>query len=174
MWVFGYGSLLWKPGFEPAESVVAHLAGYRRSFCMTSIHHRGTEEDPGLVLALDAETGAGCTGLALRAADHEADRVLDYLRERELVSSAYVETPVELDLADGRRIGALAYVIDPHHRQYCGGLPLEDQAQIIAQAHGGMGPNAEYLLNTAAHLEQLGLGDDELTWLAERVRNLRG
>ncbi|PJE28972.1 cation transport protein ChaC [Pseudooceanicola antarcticus] len=174
MWVFGYGSLLWKPGFEPAESVVAHLAGYRRSFCMTSIHHRGTEEDPGLVLALDAETGAGCTGLALRAADHEADRVLDYLRERELVSSAYVETPVELDLADGRRIEALAYVIDPHHRQYCGGLPLEDQAQIIAQAHGGMGPNAEYLLNTAAHLEQLGLGDDELTWLAERVRNLRG
>lgn len=173
MWVFGYGSLLWNPGFAPAEQVVAHLTGFRRSFCMTSIHHRGSEEAPGLVLALDEEPGAGCTGQALRVAEAEQDAVLAYLRERELISSAYVERVLPLELVDGRRVEALAYVIDPAHRQYCGGLPLEEQAQVIARAQGGMGPNADYLFNTAAHLEQLGLGDEELTWLAARVRNLR-
>ncbi|PJE32163.1 ChaC-like protein [Pseudooceanicola marinus] len=174
MWVFGYGSLLWKPGFDPVERVVAYLPDYRRSFCMTSIHHRGSEAEPGLVLALDPEEGAGCTGLALRVAEDEEEAVLAYLRERELVSSAYVEKHLDVELVDGRAVEALVYVMDPTHVQYCGGLPLEIQAQVIAHAHGGMGPNAEYLYNTAAHLEELGLADDELTWLAARVRNLRG
>ncbi|MBT9384655.1 gamma-glutamylcyclotransferase [Pseudooceanicola sp. CBS1P-1] len=174
MWVFGYGSLLWKPGFDPAERVVARLSGYARSFCMTSIHHRGSEEEPGLVLALDPAEGAGCTGLALRVAPGEEDHVLAYLRERELVSSAYLEKSLPVDLTDGRQVEALTYVINPGHRQYCGGLPLEEQAQVIAHAHGGMGPNSEYLWNTARHLEEIGLADADLTWLAERVRQLQG
>ncbi|NIZ11061.1 gamma-glutamylcyclotransferase [Pseudooceanicola sp. HF7] len=174
MWVFGYGSLLWKPGFAPAETVVARLRGYARSFCMTSIHHRGSEIEPGLVLALDAQEGTSCTGLALRTDEQEADKVLDYLRERELVSSAYLEKRLPVNLTDGRVIEAVTYVIDPAHIQYCGGLPLEEQAQIIARAHGGMGPNSEYLFNTAQHLDSLGLGDEELTWLAGRVRALTG
>lgn len=174
MWVFGYGSLLWKPGFAPAETVVARLRGYARSFCMTSIHHRGSEIEPGLVLALDAQEGTSCTGLALRADEQEADKVLDYLRERELVSSAYLEKRLPVNLTDGRVVEAVTYVIDPAHIQYCGGLPLEEQAQIIARAHGGMGPNSEYLFNTAQHLDSLGLGDEELTWLAGRVRALTG
>ena len=174
MWVFGYGSLLWKPGFAPAETVVARLRGYARSFCMTSIHHRGSEIEPGLVLALDAHEGTSCTGLALRADEQEADKVLDYLRERELVSSAYLEKRLPVNLTDGRVVEAVTYVIDPAHIQYCGGLPLEEQAQIIARAHGGMGPNSEYLFNTAQHLDSLGLGDEELTWLAGRVRALTG
>ncbi|QPM92069.1 gamma-glutamylcyclotransferase [Pseudooceanicola algae] len=172
MWVFGYGSLLWKPGFTPAEQVVARLSGYARSFCMTSIHHRGTEAEPGLVLALDAVRGAACTGLALRVSEGEEDSVLAYLRERELVSSAYVERHVPLQLTDGRDVSALAYVIDPGHVQYCGGMPLEEQARIIARAHGGMGANTEYLFNTVQHLDSLGLGDDDLTWLAGRVEAL--
>ena len=174
MWVFGYGSLLWNPGFDPAETVIATLQEYHRSFCMHSIHHRGTEEAPGLVLALDAAWGAHCTGVAFRVAQAEEDRVLQYLRERELISSAYVEHHVTLDLADGRAVEALAYVIDPDHVQYCGGMPLEEQANIIAHAVGGRGPNTEYLFNTVSHIEELGLEDEDLTWLAARVRQIVG
>ncbi len=170
MWVFGYGSLLWDPGFDVAESTVARLPGYARSFCMRSIHHRGTEADPGLVLALDAADGASCQGLALRVAGGQETRTLDYLRERELISSAYLERMLDVRLADGRQVPAVTYVIDPDHVQYCGGLPLEEQAHIIAHAHGGRGPNSEYLFNTAAHLHALGLADDDLDWLSMRVR----
>ncbi|SIS58219.1 cation transport protein ChaC [Roseivivax lentus] len=171
LWVFGYGSLLWNPGFEVIEQVPARLQGYRRSFCMRSIHHRGSESDPGLVLALDAEEGSACDGLALAASADQADAVLAYLRERELVSAAYLERLVPLSLADGREITALAYVIDPDHVQYCL-LDLEEQARIIARAVGGRGPNTEYLYNTAAHLEELGIPDAELQWLDRRVREL--
>ena len=172
MWVFGYGSLLWNPGFEPAESVVAHLAGYHRSFCMLSIHHRGTESAPGLVLALDAREGAGCTGMALRVREGEEAAVLDYLRARELISSAYVERHVELALTDGRRVEALAYVIDPDHAQYCQ-FDLETQARMIARSTGGRGPNHEYLTNTAARLTAMGIEDAEMGWLVDRVEALR-
>ena len=172
LWVFGYGSLLWNPGFEVAEQRHARLPGYARSFCMRSIHHRGTEDDPGLVLALDAQDGALCEGLALRAHDDQADAVLAYLRERELISSAYLEKRLTIQMSDGAEVEAVTYVIDPDHVQYCRGLSLEDQAQIIAKAVGGRGPNSEYLFNTAAHLDGLGIPDAELQWLVSRVRGL--
>ena len=172
MWVFGYGSLLWNPGFEAQERVIATLPGYHRSFCMRSIHHRGTEDEPGLVLALDALEGAQCNGVALSVASHEQDDVLAYLRERELISSAYLEKMLHVALADGRKVEAVTYVIDPDHVQYCGGLDLEEQARIIARAVGGRGPNTEYLFDTAAHLGELGITDRELDWLARRVRAL--
>ena len=172
MWVFGYGSLLWNPGFEVAEQVVATLPGYARSFCMRSIHHRGTEEDPGLVLALDKEPAHVCEGVALAVKAGTEAQTLTYLRERELISSAYLERDLEIDLTDGRRVTAVVYVINPDHVQYCGGLPLEDQAHIIAQAVGGMGPNTEYLFNTAQHLAKIGLHDPDLEWLSQRVRAL--
>ena len=172
MWVFGYGSLVWNPGFNVAERVIATLPDYHRSFCMRSIHHRGTEEVPGLVLALDAMEGARCHGVALSVAEGEEDQTLSYLRERELVAAAYLERRLDLHLADGRVVEALTYVIDPDHVQYCGGLDLEEQARIIAAAAGGRGPNTEYLYNTAAHLHELGIRDAELDWLATRVRHL--
>ena len=174
MWVFGYGSLIWKPGFDPAETILARLPGYARSFCMRSIHHRGTEAKPGLVLALDAVEGHVCEGLALRVAEGQEDRVLAYLRDRELVSSAYLEKTHIVMLVDGRLVDAVTYVVDPDHVQYCGGLDLEEQARIIAGATGGMGPNHEYLFNTADHLAQLGIHDPELAWLSMRVRMLCG
>ncbi len=174
LWVFGYGSLLWNPGFEVAEQCHARLHGYARSFCMHSIHHRGTEAEPGLVLALDEQEGASCEGLALRAAPGTEDATLAYLRERELISSAYLERFLTVELADGRRHEAVVYVIDPHHVQYCGGMPLEQQARIIARAVGGRGPNTEYLLNTAAHLDELGIPDADLHWLCARVRQITG
>ncbi len=172
MWVFGYGSLLWNPGFAIAQKSVATLGGYARSFCMRSIHHRGTEAEPGLVLALDAVSGARCRGLALAVAPGQEDRTLEYLRERELISSAYLEKNLPVTLQDGRSVTAVTYVIDPDHVQYCGGLALEEQAHIIARAIGGRGPNTEYLFNTAEHLAEIGLHDPELDWLTQRVRAL--
>ncbi|RME15288.1 MAG: gamma-glutamylcyclotransferase [Alphaproteobacteria bacterium] len=172
LWVFGYGSLLWDPGFEHAETVVATLPGFHRSFCMRSIHHRGTEENPGLVLALDARPDALCHGLAFRVTPgHEAE-ALAGLRARELISSAYLEQRHPVDLADGRRVEAVVYVIDRLHAQYCGGLDLDEQARIIAGATGQRGPNRDYLFNTARHLAELGIEDGELTRLAEAVRAL--
>lgn len=154
-----------------ARSEIATLPGYARSFCMRSIHHRGTVEDPGLVLALDQVAGAACCGLALQVAPgHEAD-TLAGLRERELISSAYVERDLAVDLRGGGQVQAVTYVIDPDHDQYCC-LPLEEQARIIARAVGGRGPNTEYLFNTAQHLAEIGLADADLDWLTRRVRAL--
>ena len=170
MWVFGYGSLLWNPGFKVAESVIGTLPGYARSFCMRSIHHRGTVEKPGLVLALDQQENQACEGVALRVVAGQEAQTLAYLRERELISSAYVEKELGVHLTDGRNVTAVVYVIDEAHDQYCGGLALEEQAQIMAHAVGGRGPNTEYLYNTAEHLSSVGLHDPALEWLAARVR----
>lgn len=171
LWVFGYGSLIWDPGFPVAERRIARATGWHRSFCMRSIHHRGTVERPGLVLALDRAPGAWCDGVAFAVTPGAEDATLAALRERELISSAYLETTLPLTTADGP-LEALAYVIDPDHVQYCGGLPLEEQARIIAGAVGGRGPNRDYLWSTVAHLQDLGIADADLDWLAKRVRDL--
>lgn len=171
MWVFGYGSLIWNPEFPVAERRIARAQGWRRSFCMRSIHHRGSIADPGLVLALDQAEGGFCDGVAFRVEPGAEGETLAALRERELVSSAYLERTLPLITAQGP-VDALTFVIDPDHAQYCGGLGLEEQAQIIARAQGGRGPNRDYLWSTAAHLTELGVGDAELEWLAERVRLL--
>ncbi len=172
MWVFGYGSLVWNPGFDVAEQRLATLEGYARSFCMRSVHHRGTHDNPGLVLALDAAAGASCQGVAMAVRGGQEAEVLEYLRARELISSAYVERDLEVRLQGGEIAQAVTYVIDTAHVQYCGGMPLETQAEIIAAAHGGRGPNTEYLYNTAEHLAELGIADADLEWLARRVRAL--
>ncbi len=171
MWVFGYGSLLWNPGFSPAETRRAVLHDYHRSFCMLSIHHRGTVQDPGLVLALDETPGATCTGVAFRVDESEEETVLETLRERELISSAYLERILDVTLEDGKVVPTLSYVINRDHEQYCQ-LDLETQAQMIARSVGGRGPNTEYLYNTAAHLTQMGIRDPDMDWLETRVRAL--
>ena len=172
IWVFGYGSLLWNPGFEVADSVIGTLPDYARSFCMRSIHHRGTDAAPGLVLALDQQAGKACEGVALQVVAGQEAQTLEYLRERELISSAYVEKELSVQLVDGREVTAVVYVIDEAHEQYRGNLELEEQAQIIARAVGGRGPNTEYLYNTAEHLASVGLHDPALEWLAARVREI--
>jgi cation transport protein ChaC len=173
VWVFAYGSLIWNPGFEPAERRLATLRDFHRSFSMRSIHHRGTEDAPGLVLALDYEEGARCTGLALRAPHEERDAVLAALRERELISSAYVERSVRLETEEGP-LDSIAFVMSRDHPQYAGGLPLETQAGIIAAARGGRGPNDEYLFNTVEALHRLEIRDPDLERLADMVRGTRG
>lgn len=171
LWVFGYGSLIWNPGFEPADRQAARLEGYRRRFCICSEHFRGTTAAPGLVLALDSQDGGSCDGVALRVAEgHEAD-ALGQLRARELARPAYREVVVPLTLTDGCVIEAVTYVVNRDHRSYVL-FSLEEQARIIATARGERGPNAEYLWNTARSLDRMGIADHELDALAETVRQL--
>ena len=171
MWVFGYGSLLWNPGFQVAEKRLATLEGYHRSFSMRSVTHRGSHEAMGLVLALDEAKGASCEGVALRVKSGTEAATLEYLRERELISSAYLERMLPVHLTSGEVVEAVTYVIDPAHVQYCH-LELEEQAQVIARAVGDRGPNTDYLHNTAQHLVQLGIEDADLNWLSRRVEAL--
>lgn len=170
-WIFAYGSLLWDPGFAPAEALRARLDGWHRSFCMWSIHYRGTPAAPGLVLALDAADGAACEGVALRPAPHEARAVLAAIRARELVSDAYEERVLPLRLADGRDVEAVTYVVRRAHAQHARLAP-EAQAEVIARARGLRGPNLDYLANTAAHLRQIGIDDPEIEALLARARAL--
>lgn len=170
LWVFGYGSLIWDPGFPVAERRIARADGWHRSFCMRSIHHRGTVATPGLVLALDRAEGASCTGVAFRVEQGHEAATLFALRERELVSSAYLEMRLSV-MTEAGPLEALTYVIDPDHAQYCH-LTQEEQAQIIARACGGRGRNCDYLWSTAAHLAKLGISDPDIDWLADRVRAL--
>lgn len=169
-WIFGYGSLIWKPGFDFAERRLATMAGFRRAFCMASIRYRGTPEAPGLVLALDHDPDGACRGVAYRIDDAAVEATLAYVRERELIAYAYHEERHPVALDNGGVVEAICYVINRDHEQYRGGLSLEEQAEVIARSVGPMGPNAEYLTNTVDSLAALGLVDDELIHLAELVR----
>lgn len=172
LWLFGYGSLIWNPEFEYEEMRPARMTGFERSFCMWSIHHRGSVEKPGLVLALDANPEAICDGIAFRIAEDKAADIMAQVRERELVSAAYVEVAHAVQFKDGGQVDAIAYVIERDHAQYCGGLSLEEQAQVIATSTGGRGHNADYLFNTAAHMVELGIEDRDMMWLVSRVQAL--
>jgi len=170
IWVFGYGSLLWNPGFEYSEHQLATLHGFRRAFCLWSIHYRGTMAAPGLVLGLDPALDERCEGVAFFVPAGAAAAVHAYLQERELVSYAYHERLEPLTLADGRAVLALCYVVDPEHSQYAGGLDLHSQADVITRAAGSAGPNSAYLENTVRHLAELGIADESMAKLHELVR----
>ena len=176
-WVFGYGSLMWRPGFEYLERRKAELAGYRRAFSLRSIRYRGTPERPGLVLGLDWDPTALCVGMAFRICPTRELSVRTYLSERELVNRSYFEIlhPVRLLVEDGaeeRPVPAICYVLDRTHPQYAGRLELEEQARIIAGSSGPAGTNRDYLHNTVAHLAELGVDDPELFALDRMVRNI--
>lgn len=169
-WVFGYGSLMWRPGFRHVERCVAELPDHRRSFCLDSIRYRGTPEKPGLVLALEPKAGTLCRGVAYRVAAEDAVETRDYLRKRELVTGSYHEKLLPLVLLDRpHTVEALCYVIDQTHPQYRRDLSLEEKAQIIAGATGPAGPNPEYLFNTLNDLRDMLVEDSEIERLAERV-----
>jgi cation transport protein ChaC len=168
-WVFAYGSLMWRPGFEFLESVTAHLSGARRSLCVWSFFHRGTHERPGLVLGLDR--GGSCRGVAYRVAADRRDAVVGYLRERELVTNVYREVyrPVRLDRTDWTVVRALTYVVDRDHRQYAGRLSPEAILRHVRDSHGLSGANADYVINTVRHLHSLGIRDQVLEKVAEAL-----
>ncbi|MGH6761394.1 MAG: gamma-glutamylcyclotransferase [Phyllobacterium sp.] len=167
-WVFGYGSLMWNPGFAHVETIPARLAGYRRALCIHSHVYRGTPQSPGLVLGLDR--GGSCLGMAFRVPGALEGEVMDYLRARELVTGVYLERRVGLRLGDGRQVGALTYVCDRHHEQYAGPLTVAAAAEIVAGASGRSGPNRDYVFNTLDHLSNMGIRDHWLESVAEKIR----
>ncbi|CDX49113.1 gamma-glutamylcyclotransferase [Mesorhizobium sp. LCM 4577] len=166
-WVFGYGSLIWRPGFAHVETRRARLYGYRRSLCVYSFVHRGTRERPGLVLGLDR--GGSCIGLAYRVPGNLRDEVLSYLRERELVTSVYLERMLDVRLHGGSTVEAVAYIVDRQHEQYAGALDAGHAAGIVRGAVGQSGRNEDYVLSTLEHLEALGIRDH---WLEEVGRQV--
>jgi len=172
IWVFAYGSLIWDPGFIPQEQVVARLNGWHRRFCLRSLRYRGTFAEPGLVLALDAGDARYCEGMALAIPPAETEPVMASIRARELFNPAYREITAPLQLQDGRVVQALTYVVNRDHEQY-GDFTPEQQARMIATAAGERGPNVDYLLNTADHLNTQGIADPMLDQLAARVRDLQ-
>jgi cation transport protein ChaC len=169
LWVFGYGSLMWRPGFNFEEQAPARLMGAHRALCVYSVVHRGTHAEPGLVLGLDK--GGACRGVAFRVVAGAEDETLAYLRAREQVTDVYVEALRPITLLDGSNRGfrALCYLVDPTHPQYAGSLSLEEQLRIVRTGKGQAGGNIEYVLNTVRHLEKVGVHDSELAALAERL-----
>lgn len=174
-WVFGYGSLMWRPGFPFTEAHDAVLRGYSRSFCIYSMHHRGTAERPGLVLGLDK--GGECLGRVFRVGAGHADAVTAYLDERELVNYPYLGRflPVEIDDGEATRsIVAYTFVADTGHPDYAGDLPLGKAAELIMAASGINGLNRDYLMNTVRHLEDAGFVDDHLHALLREIESRTG
>jgi len=170
LWIFGYGSLIWKPGFEHVERMPARMIGLHRSLCVYSFVHRGTPEKPGLVLGLDR--GGACRGIAYRVTAKKRAATLAYLREREQATSVYLERVRTAWLAGNpeKPVNAVCYIVDRSHRQYAGRLSITEQAHIVRQGHGGSGNNREYVLETVNALEALGMRDRELHLLAERLK----
>ncbi|TIO06328.1 gamma-glutamylcyclotransferase [Mesorhizobium sp.] len=174
-WVFGYGSLIWRPGFAHVETRRARLHGYRRSLCVYSFVHRGTRERPGLVLGLDR--GGSCIGLAFRVPGDLRNEVIAYLRDRELVTNVYLERTLSIRLDEcnrggGEMVSAVAYVVDRSHEQYAGALDAADAATVVRGAVGQSGKNEDYVSSTLEHLEALGIRDHWLEEVARRVAPL--
>ena len=166
LWVFGYGSLMWNPGFDFLESRRARLHGYHRSLCIRSVGYRGTPDDPGLVVGLDR--GGSCVGLIFRVAAGNRAKVTAYLDERESVGSVY--QPLEATaVSDGGRIGVRTYIAYREGAEYVGVLPMEQQVEIVLRCAGTSGTNVDYLRNTVAHLDALGISDGPIHAVWQRV-----
>ena len=170
LWVFGYGSLMWRPGFDYLERRPARVMGAHRGLCVYSFVHRGTPEKPGLVLGLDR--GGNCRGIAFRVAAANRDATIEYLRAREQVTMVYRESwrSVWLDDDQNSRVQALTYMVDRGHEQYAGRLSLAQQLHFVQQGHGRSGPNRDYVLETVKEIESQGVRDGDLHRLAQMLR----
>lgn len=169
-WVFGYGSLIWRPGFEHLRAVPALLRGVHRRLCVYSYRHRGTPEQPGLVFGL--MRGGSCRGMAFEVEGRRWDDVHAYLAARELDRGVYHEAWRPARLATGETVSALAFVVDETHVQYAGRLAVAEQARLVRAGVGESGANPEYVLATARHLQQLGIRDRALMELVDVLGGL--
>jgi cation transport protein ChaC len=173
LWVFGYGSLMWRPDFDFLERVPARLIGLHRALCVFSFVHRGTPEKPGLVLGLDR--GGMCRGIAFRVAAAKREATIAYLRGREQVTSVYVETMRRIDLEEHarRQVRALTFTVDRGHVQYAGRLSVAESVHYVRQGHGRSGINRDYVIETVRALEALGYRESELHRIAEQLSGIR-
>jgi cation transport protein ChaC len=170
LWVFGYGSLMWRPGFDYLERHHARLIGAHRALCVYSFVHRGTPEQPGLVFGLDR--GGACRGIAYRVAGTRREETIAYLRAREQVTMVYREVwrSVWIDDDPKRRVQALCYIVDRGHRQYAGRLTVAEQLHLVRQAHGRSGANRDYVIDAVASIESLGYRETDLHRLVEQLK----
>ncbi len=176
-WVFGYGSLMWRPGFDHVEAFPARMGGVHRAPCIYSWVHRGTQTNPGIVLGLDR--GGMCSGLAFKVRETDRNTVIAYLRGRELVTNVYKETVLPAQLHDpvgagstggaGRVVACVTYVVDPYHEQYAGTLELDALVAIIARAEGQSGKNDAYFLDTTRQLRDMGIEDEMMEAIAKKL-----
>lgn len=170
-WIFGYGSLMWRPGFRFIEQHPARLSGYHRALCVFSQHHRGTPETPGLVLGLDE--GGYCDGIVFRIDIKDRPQIIRYLHERELIGYAYRPLTADVDIGQ-RRVAAYTFVADSKHTHYAGDLGEQRTAEIVMRAVGESGLNRDYLMHTIEKLEFEGFVEPALHALLRRVRTLTG
>ena len=177
LWVFGYGSLMWSPGFRASEQAAALARGYHRSLCILSSRYRGTPERPGLVMGLCR--GGSCWGMALRVPAARVPRVLAALWRREMLNRVYKPTLIPVTAAprgargEARELRALAFVADTTHRQYVKELDLHGRAQLVAQGAGQRGLCVDYIRNTLEHMLDLGLEDPHLARILDIALRLR-
>ena len=161
-WIFGYGSLIWRPSFPFLERRPAALAGFSRRFYQGSIDHRGTPAAPGRVVTLVPEPGAVCAGVAYLIAPHEEEAVLAHLDVREQNGYERLLRPLRLDPPGGPEVVGLVYLAGPANASYLGPAPLEDIAAQVHASCGPSGPNREYALRLAEALRALGAHDDHV------------
>ncbi len=169
VWVFAYGSLIWNPAIHFAQSAKCVVDGFHRSFCFWTVLGRGCEETPGLMMGL--EPGGSSNGLAYRIATDDLASEIDILFRREMMSFIYHPTWVEAQSVDNpsEKLKVLAFVVDPHHERFCGGLDEATMVKHIATASGPFGRNCDYLFQLTLHLEQLGFRDDSMAALQKKV-----
>jgi cation transport protein ChaC len=170
LWVFGYGSLMWSPGFRCAEKQTALVRGYHRALCILSSRYRGTPEKPGLVMGLCR--GGSCWGMAFRVPAARVRRVLTALWKREMLNRVYKPTLIPVTVAPGRRIRALAFVADTAHRQFVKELDLHGRARLVAQGIGQRGRCVDYIRNTLEHMLALGVNDPHLARILDLALDL--
>jgi glutathione-specific gamma-glutamylcyclotransferase len=168
LWIFAYGSLMWRPDFHYEEAAHAVLEGAHRALCLYSIMHRGRPSAPGLVLGLDK--GGCCEGMAFRVRASLVKHTRAYLHRRENITHAYSAQMKPVKLSGGPGVDALCFLVNRGHRQYAGALPVERQAQIVRKSVGGSGRNIDYVINTVEHLRALGVHDSRL----ERLMTVLG
>jgi len=167
VWVFGYGSLMWNPAFEHVERRAGLIRGFHRRFCLWTPLGRGSPDNPGLVLGL--ESGGSCRGVAFRLDEAQIAEELDILWSREMVGGAYSARWVTVE-TDAGPVAAITFTINHGHERYAGRLHPDETARALATAAGALGSCAEYLENTVAHLDELGIGDGPMHDLLARVR----
>ena len=168
IWIFGYGSLIWNPCFNFDMRIQAHLFGYHRRFCLRTTITRGSPENPGLVLGLDR--GGSTKGILFRIPASIAIKECDVIWKREMLNGAYEPTWVRVRIRDGRELKALTFVIKRSHPSFAAPISDVESVKIIAEASGILGPNSEYLFNTAKALNREGIHDYKLRKLCDLVK----